>query len=153
MNVLAKYCFPLLLLVLVYLLKDYANVLAPLLTAFYFIYYLNLDQTNKNYLNQFGVAVALLPISSLLVSSGYLSGNIGMTLIYIVGVISFVMYFLRYRSKTNSGTPIELLKLAGVIQLIALYFVDHMNLAWIAALIVGVIYFITRISIIRGAIK
>jgi hypothetical protein len=140
-HVLPLYLLPLIaLLVIRSVWGNQPEFVVPLGTSLAFIYYLLLDNPNKQYLKQIAVCIGLMPLLSILPSNWQLDG-------FFMGLLAASagsFYTLRYFKKPNRNSILEIIKLVTVIlfcvsYVIAEEFIGPANVS------LGFVYLVTRV--------
>lgn len=144
---LLKYILPLYVLPLLAFIvgknvwRNQPEFVIPLGTSIAFVYYLLLENPNKQYLKQIAICIGIMPLIYLLPSSWQLDG-------FFMGLLAAcasALYTLRYLKKPNRNSILEILKLIAVILFCLTYVIAPKEFVAPANIAIGFVYFTTRV--------
>lgn len=108
---------------------------------------------HKKYLKSSAASISIIPVYSLLLSSISLPSKIKTALVGIFALWCVFVYCLRFASKPNKWTLLEIVKIAAVIQFILLYSFDTIQYGKASTLILGITFVSTRLLQLKNTPK
>ncbi len=121
--------------------RNQTELFKPITTSLLFVYYLFLENSNKQYLKEIAICIGFMPLIYLLPTSWQLDG-------FFMGLLAASagsLYTLRFLKKPNRKSIIEILKLIAVILFCLSYVIAPKEFVGPANVSLGFVYLTTRV--------